>query len=100
MCSFFVEAQRIVAERYVPSTLDILHVPPVRQRVMGTYFENAQVSIRISQVCGQCKQKIWNYFFEDVTAILFYASLSDYNKLVVPANGQEVCPLSLNPRYM
>ena len=98
MCSFFASAQRIATEGYIPCTGDIIRAP-VRKGLTETYFTMDQTPIRVSHFRGQCKQKIWNYFFEDVTAILFYASLSDYNKLVVPANGQEVCPLSLNPRY-
>lgn len=66
---------------------------------METYFKMGQLPIRISQVCGQCNQKMWRSFFEGVTTILFYASLSDYNTLVVAGSGQEVCPLPLNPRY-
>ncbi|KAH9976049.1 guanine nucleotide binding protein, alpha subunit [Russula compacta] len=55
---------------------------------METYFKMGQLPIRISQVCGQCDQKRWKYFFEDVTTILFYASLCDYNKLVFSDSGQ------------
>jgi hypothetical protein len=45
--SFFVEAQKIAAEDYIPS----IDVPP--KGVVETRFNVDQLSIRISQVYGQ-----------------------------------------------
>jgi guanine nucleotide-binding protein subunit alpha len=58
---------------------------------METYFQMGQQSIRVLQVYGQeCERRKWIHLFQGVTSIIFYASLSDYNKT---AAGQvvEVC---------
>ena len=50
-----------------------------------------QQSIRVLQVYGQeTERKKWIHLFQDVTCIIFYASLSDYNKSTA-GWGVEVC---------
>ncbi|KAH9988714.1 heterotrimeric G-protein alpha subunit, GPA3-like protein [Russula vinacea] len=76
---FFAEAQRIVADEYVPSTQDILHV--TERGVMEIYFKVGQLPIRVSQVYGQ--EGEWRkrmHLFEGVASIIFFASLSDYDE--------------------
>lgn len=54
---------------------------------MQTYFKMDQLSIRVLQVYGQeCKPRKWIRLFEGVTSIIFYVSLSDYDKRVVRRN--------------
>jgi guanine nucleotide-binding protein G(i) subunit alpha len=102
MYSFFAEAQRIVAEEYVPSTEDILHA--TERGVMETYFEIGQLSIRISQVYGQeCEQRRWIHLFEGVASIIFYASLFDYDEVEderAVGWGVRVCLLPLITMYV
>jgi len=52
---FFAEAQRIVAEDYVPSVEDVLHT--AERGILETYFKLGHLSIRVLQVYGQecCK---------------------------------------------
>ncbi|KAH9980450.1 guanine nucleotide binding protein, alpha subunit [Russula vinacea] len=79
---FFAEAQRVVAEEYVPSTEDILYA--TERGIMETYFTMDQLSMRVLQVYGQeGEPRKWINLFEGATSIIFYASLSDYNKWVV-----------------
>ena len=97
-CSFFAEAQRVVAEEYVPSTEDILHA--TERGIMETYFTMDQVSMRVLQVYGQeGEPRKWIHLFEGATSIIFYASLSDYNKWVVDLKVQ-VCLLPLLTMYV
>jgi hypothetical protein len=62
---------------------------------MQTCFKMDQLSIRVLQVYGQeCKPRKWIRLFEGVTSIIFYASLSDYDKRVVRRNkGVRLFPL-------
>ncbi|KAH9970775.1 G-protein alpha subunit [Russula compacta] len=76
---FFAEAQRIVEDKYVPSIDDVLHAS--KNGIMETYFTMGQSSLRVLQVYGQrCARRKWIHLFADVTSIMFYASLSDYDE--------------------
>ncbi|KAH9997005.1 guanine nucleotide binding protein, alpha subunit [Russula vinacea] len=85
---FFTEALRIAAEEYVPSTEDIRHTAEPERGIMETYFNTDRSSIqplsliRVLQVYGY-KTRKWIHLFEGVTSIIFYVSLSDYDKWVV-----------------
>ena len=97
--SFFTEALRIAAEEYVPSTEDIRHTAEPERGIMETYFNTDRSSIqplsltRVLQVYGY-KTRKWIHLFEGVTSIIFYVSLSDYDKWVV-GSDERVCILRL-----
>ena len=96
--SFFAEAHRIVAEDYVPSTEDILHA--TRKGIMETHFITDRLSMRVLQVHGQeGDPRKWIHLIENATSIIFYASLSDYNKWVVGLKVQ-VCLLRFLTMYV
>jgi guanine nucleotide-binding protein G(i) subunit alpha len=59
---------------------------------METYFNRYRSSIRVLQIYrGQeWEPRKWIHLFEGVTSIIFYASLSDYDKWVVDRDEQ-VC---------
>ncbi|KAH9958144.1 G-protein alpha subunit [Russula dissimulans] len=76
---FVSEAPRIATEEYTPSIEDISHAS--EKGIMETHFDVDQLSIRISQVYGQ--QGIfrkWIHLFDDVTSVMFCASLADYDE--------------------
>ncbi|KAF8477758.1 guanine nucleotide binding protein, alpha subunit [Russula ochroleuca] len=85
---FFIGAQRIAAEEYVPSSEDIRHA--AERGIMETYFNRYRSSIRVLQIYrGQeWEPRKWIHLFEGVTSIIFYASLSDYDKWVVDRDEQ------------
>ena len=65
---------------------------------METYYEMGQLSIRLSQVCGQkCERRKWIHLFEGIASIIFYASLSDYDERVV--GRVQVCRVSFPLGY-
>ena len=93
---FFTEIQRIAAEEYVPSTEDIRHT--AERGIMETYFYTDRsiqyLNItRVLQIYG-CKTRKWIHLFGGVTSIIFYASLSDYDKWIV-GSDERVCTLRL-----
>jgi hypothetical protein len=92
--SFFTEAQRITAEEYVPSIEDIRHT--TERGIIETYFDTNELSIQVLQIYGglECNWRNWICIFEAVTSIMFYASLSDYDKWVV-GSDERVCILHL-----
>ncbi|KAI0255640.1 G-protein alpha subunit [Lactifluus subvellereus] len=95
---FFIQAQRIAAEEYVPSTEDVLRAADHRTAsVTETYFNFGQLSIRISQVKHQQNvQWKWIHHFEGVTSIIFCASLSDYDQEVIGEDQQTLLAESLS----
>ena len=86
--SFFAEAQRIVAEDYVPSVEDVLHT--AERGISETYLKFGELSIRVVQIYGQkCKLRKWFHHFGSITSIIFYASLCDYDVRRVDAEGEQ-----------
>jgi len=76
---FVSEAPRIVTEEYTPSIEDISHAS--EKGITETHFNVDQLSIRIFQAYGQ--QGIfskWIHLFDEVTSVMFCASLSDYDE--------------------
>ena len=79
----------------MPSIEDILHA--AERGIMETYFQMGQSSIRVLQAYGQeCELRKWIGLFEGVTSIIFYASLSDYDKRVVGRNSRVCLLISLS----
>jgi guanine nucleotide-binding protein G(i) subunit alpha len=78
-CSFFAEAQRIVAEDYVPSIEDILHAS--EKGIVKTHFNCGQLSIRILHVHDQRSDfEKWIHLFEGVTTVIFCVFLAGYDE--------------------
>jgi len=81
---YFVEnIDRIASEDYIPSKDDVLHV---RNRTSGIIEEPLTIKGRpflIVDVGGQrSERRKWANCFEDVTGLIFVASLAAYNQLL------------------
>ncbi|KAH8989927.1 guanine nucleotide binding protein, alpha subunit [Lactarius hatsudake] len=79
---FFPDVHRITSMEYIPSKDDILRAPVTpHEGITETCFPMGQLSIRIYHVVGQrSKRKKWIHAFENVTSIIFCASLPDYDR--------------------
>lgn len=77
---FFENIDRILAPEYIPTPEDILRT---RIRTMGIYelsFEIDGALFNLVDVGGQrSERRKWIHCFQDVIAVLFVASLSEYN---------------------
>ncbi|KAH9958143.1 guanine nucleotide binding protein, alpha subunit [Russula dissimulans] len=84
---FVSEAHRIVADNYVPTMEDITHI--TKKGVMKAYIKAQQLSVQILQWHGHrgIPQK-WAHLFEGTTSIVFYASLSGYDRPSADRNQQ------------
>lgn len=81
---YFIEhIDRISAEGYIPSKDDVLHV---RNRTSGIIEQSLTIKNRpflIVDVGGQrSERRKWENCFDDVTALIFVASLAAYNQLL------------------
>ncbi|XP_032220508.1 guanine nucleotide-binding protein G(o) subunit alpha [Nematostella vectensis] len=78
---FFTDIKRVSGEDYVPTQSDILLV---RNRTQGVIERSILVNnynYRVIDVGGQKNQrKKWIHFFDGVTAVVFFASLSSYDE--------------------
>ncbi|EDO47693.1 predicted protein [Nematostella vectensis] len=79
--NFFTDIKRVSGEDYVPTQSDILLV---RNRTQGVIERSILVNnynYRVIDVGGQKNQrKKWIHFFDGVTAVVFFASLSSYDE--------------------
>lgn len=80
---FFENLERLSQPDYIPSNEDILHARQQTQGVQEKRISVNSYNYRIIDVGGQKNQrKKWIHFFEGVTAVVFFASLSSYDEFV------------------
>jgi len=71
---------RISEKSYVPTPADILHCRSKTVGICEIAFDVEDAHFKMVDVGGQRSERTkWIYCFEDVTAILFFVALSEYN---------------------
>eukprot|EP00730_Choanoeca_flexa_P019795 TRINITY_DN9679_c0_g2_i2.p1 TRINITY_DN9679_c0_g2~~TRINITY_DN9679_c0_g2_i2.p1 ORF type:complete len:214 (+),score=48.43 TRINITY_DN9679_c0_g2_i2:701-1342(+) len=74
---------RIAADDYIPSIQDILHARFATTGIVEFRFKLPRVELKVIDVGGQRSQRRkWMHCFEDVTAVLFISSLSEYDQVL------------------
>mmetsp|Transcript_11173 Transcript_11173/g.14887 ORF Transcript_11173/g.14887 Transcript_11173/m.14887 type:complete len:358 (-) Transcript_11173:245-1318(-) len=77
---FMENFNRISSKGYVPTIDDILHCRSKTVGICEIAFDVEDAHFKMVDVGGQRSERTkWIYCFEDVTAILFFVALSEYN---------------------
>ncbi|KAK2715194.1 guanine nucleotide-binding protein G(q) subunit alpha-like [Artemia franciscana] len=79
---------RIAAPNYLPTEQDILRVRVQTSGIIEYIFVSKGVTFKIFDVCGR-KSERWKllHCFENVTSVIFLASLSDYDQVLFKSDG-------------
>ncbi|CAH1783763.1 unnamed protein product [Owenia fusiformis] len=78
---FLDNIERVVSKGYIPTLQDILYIRKPTTGVQEHTFHVNGLNYRVIDVAGQRSQrKKWIHFFDGVTAVIFFASLSGFNE--------------------
>ena len=97
-CSYFFDnIDRICSNDYIPSDADILLVRKRTTGIIEEHFLIKNTKFHIFDVGGQRNErKKWIHCFENVTAVIFVASLSSYNEVLLEDENVIVMQEELN----
>jgi len=77
---FFERAREIGKFEYVPSAIDVLRLEmQINNVIEGSFMMDFNECSVISVIGQRNERKKWIHMFEEVTAVLFVASLADYD---------------------
>jgi guanine nucleotide-binding protein subunit alpha len=80
---FFDSIERLVAENYIPTTEDILHL---RVKTTGVYRTEVEFDGQTLMICDtsgeRCERKKWVHCFPGTTVVFFLVALNDYQKVL------------------
>ncbi|KAL6074112.1 Guanine nucleotide-binding protein G(i) subunit alpha-2 [Balamuthia mandrillaris] len=94
---FYQELDRIAQPGYIPNEMDMLRVRKKTTGVIEAKFESGGINFRMVDVGGQRNERRkWIHCFEDVTAIIFVTSLSEYDLELEESHGVNRMVESLN----
>jgi len=85
---FFDNLDRVSSASYIPTDDDILRVRVRTTGIIEMPFEVSGVKFRIFDVGGQrTERRKWIHCFENTNAVIFVASLSEYDQLLFEDNS-------------
>jgi guanine nucleotide-binding protein G(i) subunit alpha len=75
---------RISSADYIPTTDDVLRVRVKTTGISEITFTIADVNFRMVDVGGQrSERRKWIHCFQDVTAVIFFVAMSEYNQFLI-----------------
>uniref|UniRef100_A0A672JZ71 Guanine nucleotide-binding protein subunit alpha n=1 Tax=Sinocyclocheilus grahami TaxID=75366 RepID=A0A672JZ71_SINGR len=87
---YMANLERIAAPDFIPTAQDVLRVRFPTTGINDYSFSVEKITLRIVDVGGQkSERRKWIHCFENVTSLIFLASLSEYDQ-VLEENNKEV----------
>lgn len=84
ICSYFDNIDRISSRNFIPTDQDILLTRVKTTGITETRFNIGNLIYRMFDVGGQrSERKKWIHCFEDVTAVVFLAAISEYDQVLI-----------------
>lgn len=81
--SYFNAIERMADPNYLPTDQDILRSRVKTTGITETMFRVGELTYRLFDVGGQrSERKKWIHCFENVTALVFLVSLSEYDQML------------------
>src|ERR1700761_5201085 len=81
--SYFNAIDRMASRTYMPTDPDILRSRVKTTGITETTFQVGELTYRLFAVGGQrSERKKWIHCFENVTALVFLVSLSEYDQML------------------
>lgn len=94
--SYFNHIDRMASQNYLPTDQDILRSRVKTTGITETMFQVGELTYRLFDVGGQrSERKKWIHCFENVTALVFLVSLSEYDQMLYE-DESVVCIFHLN----
>jgi guanine nucleotide-binding protein subunit alpha len=89
---YFNSIDRMSAQNYLPTDQDILRSRVKTTGITETTFKVGELTYKLFDVGGQrSERKKWIHCFENVTALVFLVSLSEYDQMLYE-DESVVCP--------
>jgi len=85
---FFDNVDRIASDDYLPTTEDILNAKLRTTGITETKFTEGNASYTIVDVGGQrSERRKWMQCFDNVSAIIYFTALDEYNRILLEDNS-------------
>ena len=93
---YFAAIDRMADPRYMPTDQDILRSRVKTTGITETAFKIGELTYKLFDVGGQrSERKKWIHCFENVTALVFLVSLSEYDQMLYEDESVVCQPLSI-----
>ncbi|KAJ6608099.1 G-protein alpha subunit [Mycena sp. CBHHK59/15] len=79
---YFNSIDRIAAADYLPTDQDILHSHVKTTGITETTLKVGELTYKLFDVGEQCSERKWIHCFENVAALVFVVSLSEYDQML------------------
>ena len=98
---YFSAMDRMASPSYLPTDQDILRSRVKTTGITETTFKVGELTYKLFDVGGQrSERKKWIHCFENVTALVFLVSLSEYDQMLYEDESVVCLSIDLAPRFL